>query len=86
MSVIIFFNASKQLFFCRNDVQAIDFLRKGSYAPVYYVNKMLRLLLNSSILNLSKAKMKSHIAYFYIIEIHFCTQNFWQRSALYLLN
>jgi hypothetical protein len=33
MSVIIFFSASKQLFFCRNDVQAIDFLRKGSYAP-----------------------------------------------------
>jgi hypothetical protein len=23
-------------FFCRNDVQAIDFLRKGSYAPVWY--------------------------------------------------
>ena len=34
MSVITFFNASKQLFLCRNDVQAIDFLRKGSYAPV----------------------------------------------------
>ena len=33
MSVIIFVSASKQLFFCRNDVQAIDFLRKGSYAP-----------------------------------------------------
>jgi hypothetical protein len=27
------FSASKQFFFCRNDVQAIDFLRKGSYAP-----------------------------------------------------
>ena len=23
-------------FFCRNDVQAIDFLRKGSYVPVWY--------------------------------------------------
>ena len=34
MSVIIFFSASKTIFFCRNDVQAIDFLRKGSYAPV----------------------------------------------------
>jgi hypothetical protein len=33
MSVIIFFSASKKIFFCRNDVQAIDFLRKGSYAP-----------------------------------------------------
>jgi hypothetical protein len=33
MSIIIFFSASKQIFFCRNDVQAIDFLRKGSYAP-----------------------------------------------------
>ena len=33
MSEIIFFSESKQLFFCRNDVQAIDFLRKGSYAP-----------------------------------------------------
>ena len=33
MSIIIFFSASKQFFFCRNDVQAIDFLRKGSYAP-----------------------------------------------------
>ena len=34
MSEIIFFSASKKKFFCRNDVQAIDFLRKGSYAPV----------------------------------------------------
>jgi hypothetical protein len=34
MSVIIFFSASKKKLFCRNDVQAIDFLRKGSYAPV----------------------------------------------------
>jgi hypothetical protein len=34
MSVIIFFSASKTIFFCRNDVQVIDFLRKGSYAPV----------------------------------------------------
>jgi hypothetical protein len=33
MSVIIFFSASKNIVFCRNDVQAIDFLRKGSYAP-----------------------------------------------------
>jgi hypothetical protein len=33
MSVIIFVSASKTIFFCRNDVQAIDFLRKGSYAP-----------------------------------------------------
>jgi len=33
MSVIIFCSASKTFFFCRNDVQAIDFLRKGSYAP-----------------------------------------------------
>jgi len=34
MSVIIFFSASKNnFFFGRNDVQAIDFLRKGSYAP-----------------------------------------------------
>jgi hypothetical protein len=33
MSVIIFFSASKNNLFCRNDVQAIDFLRKGSYAP-----------------------------------------------------
>jgi hypothetical protein len=33
MSVIIFFSAIKKYFFCRNDVQAIDFLRKGSYAP-----------------------------------------------------
>ena len=37
MSVIIFFSASKQLFFCRNDVQAIDFLRKGSYAPDCFI-------------------------------------------------
>jgi hypothetical protein len=36
MSVIIFFSASKNIFFGRNDVQAIDFLRKGSYAPVLY--------------------------------------------------
>jgi hypothetical protein len=28
MSEIIFFIASKKIFFCRNDVQAIDFLRK----------------------------------------------------------
>jgi hypothetical protein len=35
MSEIIFFSASKNIFFCRNDVQAIDFLRKGSYAPVH---------------------------------------------------
>jgi hypothetical protein len=35
MSVIIFFSASKNFFCCRNDVQAIDFLRKGSYAPVH---------------------------------------------------
>ena len=34
MSVIIFFSAID--FFCRNDVQAIDFLRKGSYAPGHY--------------------------------------------------
>jgi hypothetical protein len=33
MSVIIFFSANKNNLFCRNDVQAIDFLRKGSYAP-----------------------------------------------------
>ena len=33
MSVIIFFSASKNIVLCRNDVQAIDFLRKGSYAP-----------------------------------------------------
>ena len=33
MSIIIFFSASKQIIFCRNDVQAIDFLCKGSYAP-----------------------------------------------------
>jgi hypothetical protein len=33
MSVIIFFSASISFFFGRNDVQAIDFLRKGSYAP-----------------------------------------------------
>ena len=33
MSEIIFFSATKKSFFCRNDVQAIDFLRKGSYAP-----------------------------------------------------
>ena len=33
MSIIIFFSASKQFFFRRNDVQAIDFLRKGSSAP-----------------------------------------------------
>jgi hypothetical protein len=33
MSEIIFFSASKHIFFCRNDVQAIDFLRKGNYAP-----------------------------------------------------
>ena len=33
MSVIIFFSASKNFCCCRNDVQAIDFLRKGSYAP-----------------------------------------------------
>ena len=33
MSVIIFLSASKNIVFCRNDVQAIDFLRKGSYAP-----------------------------------------------------
>ena len=32
MSVIIFFSANKNNLFCRNDVQAIDFLRKGSYA------------------------------------------------------
>ena len=32
MSIIIFVSASKQIFFCRNDVQAIDFVRKGSYA------------------------------------------------------
>ena len=32
MSVIIFFSASKNIVFCRNDVQVIDFLRKGSYA------------------------------------------------------
>ena len=37
MSVIILFSASKQLFFCRNDVQAIDFLRKGSYAPALVI-------------------------------------------------
>jgi hypothetical protein len=36
MSVIIFFSASKTIFFCRNDVQAIDVLRKGSYAPECY--------------------------------------------------
>ena len=33
MSVRIFFSASNNNIFCRNDVQAIDFLRKGSYAP-----------------------------------------------------
>jgi hypothetical protein len=38
MSEIIFFSASKKIFFCRNDVQAIDFLRKGSYAPERYNN------------------------------------------------
>jgi hypothetical protein len=32
MSVIIFLVQAIG-FFCRNDVQAIDFLRKGSYAP-----------------------------------------------------
>jgi len=32
------------IFFYRNDVQAIDFLRKGSYAPVYYktINMLLK--------------------------------------------
>jgi hypothetical protein len=33
MSEIIFFSASNKKFFGRNDVQAINFLRKGSYAP-----------------------------------------------------
>ena len=32
MSGIIFLNASKTILFCQNDVQTIDFLRKGSYA------------------------------------------------------
>jgi hypothetical protein len=27
------FSEKQTIFFCRNDVQAIDFLRKGSYAP-----------------------------------------------------
>ena len=36
MSVMIFFSASNNNFFCRNDVQAIDFLRKGGYAPDMY--------------------------------------------------
>jgi hypothetical protein len=27
-----------KIFFCRNDVQAIDFLRKGSYAPGVHMN------------------------------------------------
>ena len=29
MSVIIFFSANKNNLFCRNDVQAIDFLRRA---------------------------------------------------------
>jgi hypothetical protein len=37
MSVIIFFSANKNNLFCRNDVQAIDFLRKGSYAPAMII-------------------------------------------------
>ena len=41
MSVIIFFSASKNNLFCRNDVQAIDFLRKGSYAPGETVGSFL---------------------------------------------
>jgi hypothetical protein len=44
MSVIIFFSASKNNFFCRNDVQAIDFLRKGSYAPVSGISRRSILL------------------------------------------
>ena len=38
MSVIIFFSASKKNFFCRNDVQAIDFLRKVSYVTGWHSN------------------------------------------------
>jgi hypothetical protein len=45
MSVIIFFSASKKKLFCRNDVQAIDFLRKGSYAPI--VEILLKLFAGS---------------------------------------
>jgi hypothetical protein len=41
MCIIIFFSASKKFFFCRNDVQAIDFLRKGSYAPVRLTSELL---------------------------------------------
>ena len=33
MSIIIFLVQANTFFFCQNDVQAIDFLRKGSYAP-----------------------------------------------------
>jgi hypothetical protein len=40
MSVMIFFSVSNNIFFCRKDVQAIDFLRNGSYAPVFVLIKM----------------------------------------------
>ena len=31
------FRTSNNKHFCRNDVQAIDFLRKGSYAPDVHI-------------------------------------------------
>jgi hypothetical protein len=47
MSVIIFFSANKNNLFCRNDVQAIDFLRKGSYAPAFEMDDVIRAILFS---------------------------------------
>ena len=44
MSIIIFFSASKQIFVCQNHVQAIDFLRKGSYAPDIIKNHQTNVL------------------------------------------
>ena len=44
-------------FLCRNDVQAIDFLRKDSYAPVY----------NVPTLYTNYNKETAHVLMFYIL-------------------
>ena len=71
MSVIIFFSASKNNFFCRNDVQAIDFLRKGSYTPVWY-HLSFRLKISKLSCFIFKNKARNHMYISRINIMNFC--------------
>ena len=77
MSEIIFFSASKKIFFCRNDVQAIDFLRKGSYAPGICIVKWLACIL--FVLQFRSTRQEKHNATFFRLQFKTSKENFLWR-------